>query len=424
MRYMLIFCFMVLLPLHSADWLYLGGTESSSINKMHFWGFIQAGYQTNSGNIFEKNGINKTPFVMLPPSLDTQSSFELNRARLALRGSIDEKNKFNYFLMTEFGKNGITRPAGHYSHNYITDFSITYRGIPYCNVRVGQFKYPGSEEGMRAVYASEYRNFSIAGVQLLLEHFLPNDVKETASGIYQAAPTTSVGAFRDRGIELFYSMDFYKKIHISLAGMIGSGTGLSSENLSHRPTYYAYIASEYLFGQGKGYLTESLKTFVWYQNGERRLHSNNYLRERYGLGIDYFHNGLRIDLEYTKARGMIFNGLKDTDNNFNSVNWEYVIAADSNNVADGGYISTQYYIIEKKVELLARYDYLKRLTNSKSAQRDFQTTTLGLSYHFKDSTRVDFNYAFKKIKAPGNMFVKDILDNCGDLLSIQGTWKF
>jgi len=189
------FAFLISISLSAADWLYLGGTEPSSAKTMHFWGFVQAGYQKDYGTIVEKNGINKTPFVMLPPNLDEQSSFELNRARLALCGKIDKENKFNYFLMTEFGQNGITQPAGHKVNNYITDFSITYRGIGYCNVRVGQFKYPGSEEGMRAVFASEYRNFSTVGLQLLLERFLPNNAKEVAPGIYQAAPTTSVGAF-------------------------------------------------------------------------------------------------------------------------------------------------------------------------------------------------------------------------------------
>ena len=416
--------FIVVLSLDSADWLYLSGTEKASVKRIHFWGFVQAGYQNDNGSIFEKNGINKTPFVMLPPNLDRQSSFELNRARLAVRGKIDDNNLFNYFIMTEFGQNGITQPAGHTTNNYLTDASITYRGLGYCNIRLGQFKYPGSEEGMRAVFATEYRNFTAAGNQLLLERFLPNSAKETAPGIYQAAPTESVGAFRDRGIELFYTVAVAKKMHVSFAGMVGSGTGLSSSNASHKPTYYAYLASEYLFGKVKGYLSESLKAFVWYQKGTRRLHNTNYMRERYGLGIDYFHNGLRIDIEYIKARGMIYNGAKDVDTLPNSVNWEYVIAADADNVADGGYISGQYYLIAKKLEFLARYDYLNRLTNSSSARRDFKTTTVGLSYHFKGATRIDLNYAFREIKAPGNRSAQDVLDNCGNLLSIQATLKF
>jgi len=421
--------------LNGADWLGIAGKEPSTIkvdgktlvntnNKPHFWGFIQVGYQQDYGTIVDKNGINKTPFVMIAPNLDSQSGFEINRARLAVRGMIDKENTINYFLMTEFGENGITKPAGHSSNNYLTDASITYRAIPYMNVRVGQFKYPGSEEGMRAVFATEYRNFTTAQSQLLLERFIPNNATEVSPGVYQAAPSESVGAYRDRGVELFNTLSLEKNLRLSVACMVGNGTGMSSSNASGDPTYYGYLASEYLFGKGRGYFTESFKGFVWYQNGKRRLNNINYTRERYGAGLDYFHNGLRVDIEYIKAKGMIYNGAKDVDVDPYGVDWEYQIAADSKNEADGGYISLQYYVIAKRLELLARYDYLNRLTNAPVDERDFKTTTVGFSYHFKGVNRVDVNYAFRDISAPNNVIAQTIVDNCGNLLSIQGTIKF
>jgi len=426
------------LSLHASDWLTIAGTEPSTIkadgkkvkntNKPHFWGFIQVGYQKDYGKLLNKDGINKTPFVMIAPNLDSQSGFEVNRARLAVRGMIDKDNQFDYFFMTEFGENGITRPAGHSSNNYLTDASITYRGIPYVNVRVGQFKYPGSEEGMRAVFASEYRNFSTAGNQLLLERFLPNNatpgVDSNGDVTYTAAPEQSVGAYRDRGVELFHTEKIQKNVEISVAGMVGNGTGMSSQNSSGKLTYYGYLSSSYLFGKGKGYYTEALKGFVWYQDGKRRLNNINYTRERYGLGVDYFHNGLRIDIEYIKAKGMIYNGVKDLDADPYGVDWQYQIAAGDNNVADGGYVSVQYYVLPQKVELLARYDYLNRLTNSTLDERDFTTTTVALSYHFKGPNRIDFNYAFRDITAPGNAAAQVVLDNVDNLLSIQATLKF
>ena len=423
--------------LHAADWLTIAGTQPDFIkkdgkkvenhnNKPHFWGFIQAGYQKDYGTIFEKNGINKTPFVMLPPSLDHQSGFEINRARLAVRGMVDKDNQLDYFFMTEFGEDGVTEPAGHPTHNYLTDASITYNGIPYVHARVGQFKYPGSEEGMRAVFASEYRNFSTAGNQLLLERFLPNNATEVSPGVYQANTEQSVGAYRDRGVELFNTTHIRKNITLSIAGMAGNGTGMSSKNASGKMTYYGYLASEYLFGKGKGYYTQSIKAYAWYQNGARRLNNTNYDRTRYGAGVDYFHNGLRVDVEYIKAKGMIYNGAKDTNNAESTDDWAYQIAAESKNEADGGLISIQYYVLPKKVELLARYDYLNRLTNSKEGERDFKTTTLGMSYHFKGPNRIDVNYAFRDLTAPGssNPKVANVLDNMGNLLSVQGTIKF
>ena len=425
--------------LHAADWLSIAGTQPDFVkkdgkkienhnNKPHFWGFIQAGYQKDYGTIFEKSGINKTPFVMLAPNLDHQSGFEINRARLAVRGMVDKDNQIDYFFMTEFGEDGITEPAGQPTHNYLTDASITYNGIPYVHVRAGQFKYPGSEEGMRAVFASEYRNFSTAGSQLLLERFIPNNATAgtDANGdiTYTGATEQSVGAYRDRGVELFNTTHLSKSITVSAAAMAGNGTGLSSKNASGKMTYYGYLASEYSFGKGKGYYTQSVKAYAWYQDGKRRLNDINYGRTRYGAGIDYFYNGLRLDVEYIKAKGMIYNGAKDTDPAAFTDNWQYQIAAEEKNEADGGFVSAQYYVWPKKVELLARYDYLNRLTNSVKDERDFKTTTIGMSYHFKGPNRIDVNYAFRDATAPGNDKAQGVLDNGGNLLSIQGTIKF
>ncbi len=425
--------------LHAADWLSIAGTQPDFVkkdgkkvanhnNKPHFWGFIQAGYQKDYGTILDKAGTNKTPFVMMAPTLDHQAGFEINRARLAVRGMVDKNNQLDYFFMTEFGEDGITQPAGHSAENYLTDASITYNGIPYVHVRAGQFKYPGSEEGMRAVLASEYRNFSTAGSQLLLERFLPNNatVGKDVNGdlTYTAAPEQSVGAYRDRGVELFNTSHVTKDITVSVAGMAGNGTGLSSKNASGEMTYYGYLSTEYLFGKGKGYHTQSIKTYAWYQDGKRKLNDQNYDRERYGVGIDCFYGGLRFDAEYIKAKGMIYNGAKDSSATAFTDDWQYQIAAESKNVADGGLVSVQYYVLPKKIELLARYDYLNRLTNSVKDERDFTTTTLGMSYHFKGANRIDVNYAIRDLTAPGNANAQIVVDNIGNLLSVQGTIKF
>ena len=424
----------------AADWLYGAGTEPAFVKidgkkvennntTPHLWGFVQVGYQQNYGDVFipgkgPKAGLNLTPFSMLAPDLNSQSGFEVNRARLGVRGMIDKDNKLNYFFLTEFGEDGVTNPAGHASHNYLTDASITYKGIPYVNVRLGQFKYPGSEEGLRAVFASSYRNFSTAGSQLLLERFIPNNAKEIKPGVFQAAPEESVGAYRDRGVELFHKIKIADKTTLTWAGMIGSGTGLSSSNASSKPTYYGYLAAEYMFGKGKGYYTQSLKGFMWYQNGKRQLNNEDYTRERYGIGLNYFHDGLRVGAEYIKAKGMIYNGAKDIDHDPYGVNWEYQIAADKANEADGGYVNVTYFFIPKKWEAMVRYDYLNRLTNSVKDERKFKTTTLGLSYHFKGPTRIDVNYAFRDTDAPGNAKAQKVLDHTGNLLSVQATLKF
>ncbi len=421
--------------LSAADWLSLSGTEPAMIkvdgekvanDKPRYWGFIQATYQKDYGDVLiNPGGINQTPFSMLTPSVDSQSGFAVQRARLAVRGMLDKENTLNYFLMTEFGDNGITKPGGQRAGNYLTDASVTYRGVPYVNIRMGQFKYPGAEEGMRSVFASPYIEFTKMSDELLLERFIPNNaVMSTSAGVdfYQATPEVSVNAFRDRGVSLFHTTQT-DAIRMTAAAMVGSGTGLSSENSSGKNNYYAYLAGEYLFGGGKAYDENSLKVFAWYHSGKRQLNNELFDRKRYGAGVMYNNQGLRLEAEYTKAEGMIYNGAKDANADPYDALWQFSFAADSENEASGYYLNAQYYVTQK-LELIARYDYLDRLSNSAALEREFTTTTVGLSYHLQGPTRFDFNYAIRDAKAPGNATAQTVLDNIGNRVMARATYKF
>lgn len=66
------------------------------------WGFIQVRYEQNSGETLIENGVNKTPFSYITPRLQDKSQLSLARFRLGLRGSLDDANTFNYFILTEF----------------------------------------------------------------------------------------------------------------------------------------------------------------------------------------------------------------------------------------------------------------------------------------------------------------------------------
>ncbi|MBT8344148.1 MAG: hypothetical protein HKP62_07415 [Sulfurovum sp.] len=51
--------------------------------------------------------------------------------------------------------------------------------------------------------------------------------------------------------------------------MLGLGAGMQMENVNDsHPTHYLYMAYENVFGDGKGYNTESLKLYGWYQKGK------------------------------------------------------------------------------------------------------------------------------------------------------------
>jgi len=403
---------------YATNWLMIQGTQKEGAKEHHLWGFGQLRYIKNSGEFYEKNGINKTPFSLNKPILQKQNSLILARLRAGLRGRLDSQNKINYFILSEFGENGISNPIGYRQHSYLTDLSLTLRYLP-LNIRVGQFKYPGSEEGLMARFISPFIQFTTVSDQLLLERFItPKSLSNTT---YLGTPTHSVGAYRDSGIELFDKIDINNNQSITYAYMLGVGNGMMMRNLNDsNPTHYFYMAYENVFGGGKGYNLEALKLYAWYQSGKRKLYDNLYDRVRYGLGFTYFDGLLRVEGEYMGGRGMIFTGAKDIDSKPKSNEWLFEIEADKESKAYGYYLSTTYKI-QPKLELFARYDRYNRMTNIETKKRVFKNTTVGLSYRFKGLNRIDFNYTFADAKAPHNSNAQDVLNHVGNIARVQLT---
>lgn len=404
--------------LFASNWLMIQGTERKDAKEHNLWGFGQLRYINNYGNIYEAGGINKTPFSMNKPALEEQESLIIARLRGGLRGKLDSENKINYFILTEFAENGVTNPAGHRKHSYLTDLSITLRYLP-INIRLGKFKYPGSEEGLMTRFASPFIQFTTMSDQLLLERFIsPRSINSTT---YLGEPAHSVGAYRDTGIEFFQKLNIDKKNSISYAYMLGLGSGLQMENTnSSHPTHYIYSAYENIFGEGKGYNSQSFKFYMWYQKGKRKLLDKLFDRERYGLGLTYFNGNLRVDSEYVKGAGMIYTGAKDIDTLPNKNEWHFEIEADKNSKSDGYYLSSQYLVIPQ-IELIAKYDQYNRMKNINAKKRVFKNTTVGLSYKIKGFNRIDFNYTYAKADAPHNAAAQKILDNTDNIARVQLT---
>ena len=432
----------------AANWLMLQGTQPDMVapkgvkvpyrsKKPKVWGFVQANYKKDFGDvkIHPTTGANLTPFSLLNPNLEDQSGFNVFRARLALRGMADNENLINYFLMTEFGNSAVNNLAGHDVATYFTDASITLKHIPGAKVRVGMFKTPGSEEGLQAVFVSPYIEFTTMTNHHLLERQVSNvGGEQTPGGVTHYTSETvdqPIAAFRDTGAQIFDTFKFQDDWALSYAYMYGNGTGVSHSSSNKQATHYGYLAAEQSFGKGKGYYTESMKFFVWGQNGDRILNSDDGTkieaeRKRYGVGMTYYHNGLRFEAEYMKAKGMIFTGAKevDTDEHPAVENWQFQFATGNENEADGGYVNLQYEIIPKKLEVFGRYDYCDRMTNNTVLERKFKTTTLGASYRYRGPTRIDLNYIIKDAEAPGNAGAQGVLDNMGNRIAIQITAAF
>ncbi len=406
---------------YSANWLMIQGTESLATEDHHLWGFGQLRYIHNKGNLYEANGVNKTPFSLNKPDLKKQETFILSRLRIGLRGKLDNENTINYFILTEFGENGITNPIGYRQHNYVTDISVTLRYMP-INIRLGQYKYPGSEEGFMARFTSPFIQFTTVSDQLMLERYIsPQVVNGT---IYLGLPVHSVGAYRDSGIQLFQQVNLNKTSSISYAYMYGLGAGLQMNNVNDsHPTHYFYSAYEKILGNVKGYNTESFKFYGWYQKGKRKLLDELYDRTRYGIGLTYYDGSIRVESEYMRGNGMIYTGAKDTNSNPSDNEWQFEIEADNNNKADGYYIAATYKL-KPHIEAIARYDEYRRMKNVSTKKRIIKNTTIGFSYKFEGLNRIDFNYTFSNAYAPYNTTAQYILNNTGDIARIQLTWVY
>lgn len=166
-------------PAFAANWLMLQGAEApSAAPAAKVWGFLQPTYARTGGEKLAAGpwaGQNAV-FNVIAPDLQTSDTFYVARARIGVRGqNFPLNSKINYFLMAEFANNGLTASNG--GAAMLADASVTLNYIPGARIRVGQFKYPGAEEGLQAYpITSPYVNFTNATDQLLLERFFDGDV--------------------------------------------------------------------------------------------------------------------------------------------------------------------------------------------------------------------------------------------------------
>jgi len=432
---------------YAANWLALQGTEApGAAPRAKLWGFVQPEYQSTDGGVLKAGpfkGQIMSPNVIRPDNTSTET-FNMRRARIGVRGTgFPLDDKVNYFVLAELGHNGITKNGK--TGVALTDASITLNHINGARIRVGQFKTPGSEEGLQAIHVFNYTNFTNVTNQMLLERYTDGDGSEVngqpeflADGItpnpkFKTGGTfnginSSVGAFRDQGIQVFNTFKMNDWEH-SYAVMYGNGNGINRTDNNDEKDTYIYWSSELVYG-GKGGRRQGLKMFAWNQSGTRTLTTSdalgkgNYDRDRSGLGVTFLKGKYRAAFEYITADGMIFNGsdagaIPGATNNAGDAKSDINVLTEGE--ADGYYVDFGYKVMPN-LELDIRYDVLNRGTETSAGERTFETVTLGAQYFFNKKTRVTFNYEIRDQEAP-NLPSADpanlIADSLDDLMSIQ-----
>ena len=418
----------------AANWLMLQGTEKDGASeRARVWGFVQAQYQHDTSDPNAAGGYN--PPKLVGPNLDDQSQFNVNRARIGVRGTgFPLDNKVNYFILAEFGNNGITYGD---DGKHLTDASITLNHIPGARVRMGLFKTPGAEEGLQAIHVFDYVNFTTVTNQLLLERF-PNSICDGAvpgtpcnqadsSDVNNAASPTpdadmnqfskSVGAFRDVGIQVFDTFKSGSWEH-SYAIMYGNGNGLNYGDNDDNKDLYLYLSTENVFG-GKGGRREGMKMFVWHQDGTRTNaldRTQEQDRTRSGLGFKYLQRPFRASAEYMQGEGMIFQGQHRPRHMFND------------GEATGYYAEAGWYIPDTKWELDLRYDSYTRDEYHPTSQKGidestFDTITVGAQYHFNKKTRLNVDYSTRDAESD-TAAINGNVEGINDRFAVQVTHIF
>lgn len=395
----------------AANWLQLQGTEPAGAEQLaKVWGFIQVQYQQDSSD--PNGGGGYISPKLIGPSLTSQSAFNVNRARIGIRGvAMPLDPKVNYFLLLEMGNNGITEPENAVAK--MTDASVTLNHIKGMRIRTGLFKTPGSEEALQAIHVFDYINFTWVANQMLLERF-PN-ANYTKNNAPQSLPIETrlngfdkgVGAFRDVGVQVF---DWFKvgvDWEVAYAVMIGNGNGLNFSDNDDNKDLYLYFSAEKVFG-GKGARRQGFKMFAWSQSGKRTadlskddgFNPQEYDRDRSGFGFKYLRNGVRVTAEYMKGEGMIFQaphnpsfGIGPGQGNPNSPAGNGAYAESTGYYVEGG-----YRFPGTRWEIDLRYDQYNRLEGNKF-EIQFKRTTLGVQYFFNPRVRLALNYELRDANA-------------------------
>ena len=402
----------------ATNWLMLQGTESSSAaGRAKVWGFLQPTYQKDTS---DEGGPEPT---RIGPNLENQEQFQLQRARIGVRGvGMPLDPNVNYFIMIEGGSNAATDGTkyGSKSPVRLMDASVTLNHIPGARIRTGLFKTPGPEEILQGIITFDYVNLTDVSNQMMMERFTKgtlvdnNDTAGDGAGpgfevvaANESEWTSSFGAGRDIGIQVF---DSFKSggWDTSYAIMLGNGNGLETGGMADGMDKYFYLSTEMKLPGGWGPKPNGMKLFAWSHSGTRELNLDDdpatapkkYDRKRQGLGVTYRQDAYRVVAEYMRGEGMIFQGPEKPNMGIGAFD-----ANDANSMMDlegksnGYYLDLGYRIPQTAWELDLRYDVYNRSTDHDYLTAEFKTITYGVQYHFNRKTRGIINYATRNAKA-------------------------
>ena len=381
----------------AACWLKVQGTETWVKKPKSFnpWGFVQPTYYQSQDDVDPYADVRK-------------DDFNMRRARLGVRGIVPNTDgKLNYFVLGEFGRNGVTENPNGGQSNFaaLTDASVTLNYIPGMRLRAGQFKLPVGIDGLQAIHLHNYIEFSDVFFNLMLERF---------------GKDRSVSAYRDIGVELFDWFRFGqgKQYELAYALMFSNGNGINAQDNDRNKDITGKLVLSRIFDNTKGPFRQEIHLGVWFMNGKRTgftfatpgpVNGKETGQDRKRYGIEFYfkkdlqsYGLLRVVSEGVWGKGWVyapgfFNGAVPASNRYftdnTSVSGHGVPHADLD--AFGWYLDLGYRppVFDKKLELDFRYSYYDPDNgNDLSVDVSQDTFTFGMQYFFHKRARATVNY--------------------------------
>ena len=283
--------FSVASPVNAANWFKLRGTEpGGTAHTLQLWGFLQPTYADDSSDKIKgavgglanagANGSMQVPGT-IPPDRTDRSSFYMRRARIGIRGTMLQiNNDIDYFILTEWGQNGITRGDGGAK---LLDASVTFNQLSRGadddglanlggRLRVGQFLFSQTSQALSQ--STPGRRVHVFMPEATFAHAIGRYTSDNGLHNWPEDETGANGA-RDIGIELFdwaeYKNDWFNSdgpLEFTYSAALGNGDAIGELNRDDNYRQYYWLSLAKLFDETRGPRRHDMMVYGWYQKGD------------------------------------------------------------------------------------------------------------------------------------------------------------
>jgi hypothetical protein len=440
----------------AANWFKLRGTEpGGTAHTLQVWGFLQPTWAKDFsdpisgavGGFAPANGSMQVPGT-IPPDRTERESFYMRRARIGIRGTmLPINNDIDYFILTEWGQNGITRSDGGAK---LLDASVTLnqlsRGIDDdglanlgARLRIGQFLFSQTSQALSQ--STPGRRVHIFMPEATFAHAIGRYATDNGVHNWPEDETGANGA-RDVGIELFDWVEFKNDwfgsngpLEFTYSVGLGNGDAIGELNRDDNYRQYYWLSLAKLFDNTRGSRRHDMMIYGWYQKGDILFNNdidddglldnvpgplggdlragniaadpvspgNRVLRngnerdieqEYYGVGFEYFDKPfanlgqIRFEAEWQKQEGLTFDGARTPD------------------VNQVGYDIHKHLGLKNRTTLNLRYDEFTRNKGNSigpnginAREVEWKTWTTTAEYFFHKKARATLTYQFRDFNA-------------------------